>query len=103
MTTKAPVKKPTSKQVPLLVTTTHKGVFFGFGVVPKAGTKEIRIEQAQNCISWDSSIRGVFGLAGKGPNSNCKIGPAVPAITLHDVTAITEATDEAAAAWKKYA
>jgi hypothetical protein len=92
-------KTKTKQLVPLLVTTTHKGVFFGYGT--PTTESEIRLEQAQMCIYWSADVKGVLGLASTGPTKNCKIGPVVPAITLRDVTSVVEASEEAATAWSK--
>lgn len=85
--------------IPLLVTTLHKGVFFGYGQPTQ--NKTIRLTDAQMCVFWDTDTKGVLGLAAQGPNSKCRIGPAVPAITLQDVTSVTEASAEAAEKFKQ--
>lgn len=87
------------KKVPLLVTTEHKGVFFGYGT--PTTDKTIRIEQARMCIYWSADVRGVLGLAQSGPTKDCKITPKVPAITLQKVTSVTETTLDAAEAWER--
>ena len=92
------MKSPNS-ELPLVVTTQHRGVFFGYGQLTT--DKTIRIERARMCVSWSSDMKGVLGLANPGPNAGCRIGPAVPSITLQDVTAIMEASPEAAAKWEK--
>lgn len=84
--------------IPLIVTTAHKGVFFGYGTPTTERT--IRIEQAQMCIYWSSDVKSVVGLAATGPSKTCRIGPPAPAITLQDVTSIMEASSESEAAWK---
>ena len=84
---------------PLLVTTQHKGVFFGYGERSDAST--IELTKARMAIYWSSDCRGVLGLATTGPTKGCKIGPAVNVITLRDVTAVVEVTEEAASAWEK--
>lgn len=86
-----------NKLVPLVVTTAHKGVFFGYG--KPTTNKIIRLEQAQMCVSWSSDIKGIVGLASTGPSKSCRIGPPAPAITLQDVTAVMEVTKEAEKAW----
>ena len=83
---------------PLLVTTAHNGVFFGYGRLSDSET--IRLERARMCIFWPEDTHGVLGLASKGPRQGAKIGPAVPAITLRGVTAMAEVTAVAAAAWE---
>lgn len=88
-----------TKTVPMVVTTAHKGVFFGHGV--PTNDKVITLEKAQMCVYWTTDMRGMPGLAALGPNSACKISPAVPKMTIQDITAICEATPEAVEAWEK--
>ncbi len=83
----------------LVVTTTHKGVFAGYGIPTDEST--IRLEQARMCVYWSADIRGVMGLASTGPGKQCRVGPAVPVLTLRDVTAVMEVTPEAEVAWNK--
>lgn len=95
----------TGKQqgTPVVVTTEHRGVFFGYleGGNPAGSTTDpIIITQAQMCVYWSSDVRGVLGLAATGPTKNCKITPPVPAITLHKITAVMAASDEAVISWK---
>lgn len=83
--------------VPLVVTTEHRGVFFGYG---KPTTETIiRLEQARMCVKWSSDVKGVVGLAANGPSSGCRIGPAAPAITLQKVTAVMEVSQPAEEKW----
>lgn len=91
-----------AKQIPVIVTTIHKGVFFGFlATNADRNAKTVTIEKAQMAVYWPSDQRGVLGLAAQGPVPGCKIGPAVPEMTLHEVTSITTTTPEAAEAWSK--
>jgi hypothetical protein len=86
-----------NKNIPLVVTTAHKGVFFGYG--KPTTNKIIRLEKAQMCVYWSQDVHGVLGLAAIGPSSSCKIGPPVPAMTLQDVTGVMEASKKAESAW----
>lgn len=86
-------------KIPLIVTTAHKGVFFGYG--QPTNEKIIRIECARMCVYWSSDVKGVVGLAAAGPSKDCRIGPAAPALTLQDVTAIMEVSPEAEAKWNQ--
>jgi hypothetical protein len=88
-----------SKSLPLVVTTEYRGVFFGYGEPTTETT--IRLEKAQLCVYWSSDVKGVVGLAAKGPSKNCKIGPPAPAITLQKVTAVLEVSAEAEKRWKE--
>jgi hypothetical protein len=83
--------------VPLVVTTKHRGVFFGYGRVSDA--QIIRLEQARMCVYWAADVKSVVGLAANGPSKGCKIGPAAPAITLQEVTSVMECSKEAEGAW----
>lgn len=87
------------KLQPLIVTTAHKGVFFGYGT--PNGETTIRLERARMCVFWSTDVKGVVGLAATGPTKGCRIGPAAPAITLRDVTAVMEPTNDAVKAWEE--
>jgi hypothetical protein len=84
---------------PLVVTTAHKGVFFGYGEMSDA--KTIVLTNARMCVYWPSDVKGVLGLASKGPTSGSRITFAVPSITLLDVTSVIEIGDDAVKAWEK--
>ena len=86
------------KNIPLVVTTESRGVFFGYGQVTTK--KEVSLEKARMCVYWNEVVRGVLGLAAIGPNSGCKISYAIPGITLQKVTAIMECTPEAVENWE---
>ena len=88
------------KDIPLLVCTAHKGVFFGYG--QPTTDKIIRITDARMCVYWSPDTHGINGLASDGPGKTSRITPAVPAITLQDVTAIMECSEKAAEAWSKF-
>ena len=86
------------KNIPLVVTTLHRGVFFGYG--EPTTEKTIRLIDARMCVFWSSDIKGVLGLAATGPSATCRITPKVPAMTLQDVTGVQETTEQAAKAWE---
>ena len=81
----------------VLVTTAHKGVFFGYAV--KTDGPTIKLRAARNCIYWTVAEKGFLGLASDGPGSGCKIGPAAD-IELRDITCVAEVTDAAAKRWE---
>lgn len=80
-----------------VVTTKHRGVFFG--TVSAVDGTTVTLSGAQMAIYWSPAMRGVFGLASIGPDKDCRIGGPVPMLTLHDVTAVAPCTDEASARW----
>jgi hypothetical protein len=92
-------KASNGKGIPLVVTTAHRGVFFGYG--KPTTDSEIRLTEARMCVYWSAAMRGVLGLATVGPDKDCKIGFAVPVLTLRDVTSITEVSPEAVAKWEQ--
>lgn len=87
------------KVIGLVVTTEHKGVFFGYGT--PTTEKVIRLEKARMAVYWDSNAKSVVGLASQGPGPGCRVGPPAPAITLQEVTSVMECSDEAVQAWEK--
>ncbi len=89
---------PKTTERPVLVTTAHKGVFFGWATVTSGPT--ISLKRARLCIYWSADLMGFMGLAAKGPTSDCKIGPPAD-IELRDITSVTECTSEAAMRWEK--
>lgn len=93
----SPTKKSGAKETAVLITTAHKGVFFGYAV--DTNSKTIKASQVRNCLYWPTSVGGFVGLAVTGPNKDTRIGPAVEEITLHDVTAVLKCTDVAEKAW----
>lgn len=90
------MKKNSERAV--VVTTEHRGVFFGYATETASDT--IELKRARLCVYWTADLRGFMGLASHGPNKGCKIGPAAD-ITLRKVTSVVECTPEAAANWEK--
>lgn len=86
------------KERAVLVTTAHRGVFFGYSVETSGTT--IKLRAARLCVSWSSDLRGFMGLASAGPNSNCRIGPAAD-IEVRDITSVTEVSPQAVEKWEK--
>lgn len=85
------------KQRAVLVTTAHRGVFFGYAT--KTDGETIKLSKARMCIHWTADLRGFMGLAASGPNNSCRIGPAAD-IELRDITSVTEVSPEATKAWE---
>lgn len=81
----------------VLVTTTHRGVFFGYAT--RADGATIKLRAARNCIYWPSSNKGFVGLAAMGPVNGARVGPAAD-MELRDITCVAECTEEAVKAWE---
>lgn len=88
------------EQVAVVVTTLHRGVFFGMADRNKLSEKVMSLKQCKCCIYWAASIGGFLGLASVGPNKDCKIGKEAQEVLLHDVTSVSFASEAAVAAWK---
>jgi len=93
-------KKPTKNNSrPVIVTTAHRGVFFGYAGDTEGET--IKLDRARLCVYWSKDCKGFMGLAANGPTANCRIGPAAD-ITLRNITAVLEVTNpEAVKAWER--
>jgi hypothetical protein len=87
----------TDHERPVLVTTQYRGVFFGYA--RDTSGPSIRLRRGRNAVYWSPEMHGFLGLASKGPDENCRIGPAAD-IEVRDITLVAECTPEAAAAWE---
>jgi len=92
------MKKPNEADRAVVVTTAHKGVFFGYAT--ETGGSTIKLRAGRLCVYWPADLRGFMGLASSGPTKGSRIGPAVD-IEVRDITAVVECTPEATAQWEK--
>ncbi len=84
----------------ILVTTKHRGVFFGYAKKGADLSKTtLSLKKAKMCIYWRNG-NGVMGLAKEGPVGDCKVGSEADIDYLHDVTAVFSVTKEAESVWK---
>lgn len=84
----------------ILVTTQHRGVFFG--MVPDdqdMTAKTMALKGARCAIYWNTT-KGVAELAEDGPNSGSRIGAAADIEALHDITAVWNVQPEAVEKWQ---
>lgn len=85
-----------NKKRPVVVTTEHRGVFFGYA--DKTDGETIKLKDARLCVYWSSDLQGFMGLAAKGPSASCRVGPAAD-IELRNITSVLEVTKEAEKRW----
>lgn len=83
---------------PVLVTTKHRGVFFGYATDTTGDV--ITLKRARCCVKWQG-IRGFLGLTTDGPNKDCRIGPAAEELQLRDITAVALCSPTAVTAWEQ--
>lgn len=88
-----------SDLIPVVVTTAHKGVFFGYINPDHKLNPNIELTKVRMCVSWSGDLKGMPGLAAIGPTEGCRIGLEVPSVALRDVTAVFDCTEKAVAAW----
>lgn len=81
---------------PVLVTTKHRGVFFGYALDTSGET--IDLTRARCAIRFGTT-RGFMELAETGPTKLSKIGARAD-IQVRDVTSVTLVTEQATAAWE---
>lgn len=85
---------------PVVITTEHRGVFFGYVTDDTKLPSEVTLEGARMCVYWTATIKGVMGLAATGPSSDCRVSHAIPKFTAYKVTAVLECSPEAVEKWE---
>jgi hypothetical protein len=81
----------------IVVTTEHRGVFFGYAA--ETDGESIKLRASRLCVYWSAAMGGFMGLAEKGPDRDCKIGPRAD-ITLRKITSVIEVTPAAVERWE---
>lgn len=89
--------KENSKERAVLVTTAHRGVFFGYASETSGET--IKLRAARLAVYWAADLRGFMGLASFGPSKGCRIGPPAD-IELRQITSVVEVSPEAVQKWE---
>ena len=86
-----------TQERPVLVTTAHRGVFFGYAT--KTDGETIALKRSRLCVYWSADVRGFMGLAANGPSPSCRVGPPAD-ITLRNITAVLDVTPDAVVKWE---
>lgn len=89
--------KANGKERAVVVTTQHRGVFFGYAADTDGDI--IKLRAARNCLYWPNENKGFMGLAAVGPVRGARVGPAAD-ISLRDITSVIECTEDAVRAWE---
>ena len=90
-------KESATTEIAVLVTTAHRGVFFGYTSDTQGAI--IKLRNARNCLYWPAENKGFMGLANMGPMKGARVGPAAD-IELRDITSVAQCTDAAVTAWE---
>ena len=85
----------------VVVTTEHRGVFFGYVLDDSKAPAQITLSRARNCVYWAANVRGFLGLASSGPLEGSRVGPPAPEFTVYGLTSVAACTPEAVEAWER--
>lgn len=91
--------KPAKLGRPVIVTTAHKGVFFGYAEDTDGET--IKLMGARMCLFWCEEVGSFMGLAAVGPLNGSNVGRRAD-ITIRNITAVLEMTDAAVKCWEAF-
>jgi hypothetical protein len=94
----APITIPTG--TPVLITTIHNGVFFGYVEELDTDRKIGKFSNMRCCLYWPDTNKGFLGLAVWGPKEGARISPAPAMAVITDLTSVVVCSPEAAAAWE---
>lgn len=86
----------------VLVTTQHRGVFYG--LVPDdqdMNARTMALTGARCAIRWGTTD-GVAQLAATGPTTESKVGAKADLPALHDITAVWAVTAQAQGEWERW-
>jgi hypothetical protein len=92
-----PHRSKKNQERAVVVTTAHRGVFFGYAT--DVDGEIIKLRAARCCLTWSTEIKGFIGLAATGPSKNCRIGPSAD-MEVRAITSVISCTPEAVAAWE---
>ena len=82
----------------VLVTTAHRGVFFGY--TDDTSGEKIKLTAARNCLYWPAADKGFLGLANMGPLKGSRVGPPAT-IEVRNISCVAECTPQAVKRWEE--
>lgn len=85
---------------PVLVTTEHRGVFFGYVADDSNFPTQITLTRMRNCIQW-RNMKGFLELTTTGPTKDCRVGPCAERGTLAKCTGVWDVEPKAVDAWEQ--
>jgi hypothetical protein len=93
-------EKQKARAVVITTDKDKRGVFFGFTAETPGDGESCTLAECRMAVYWSADVRGVVGLAAKGPTKGCRITPAVTRGTIHGCTSVLECSDKAVTAWR---
>lgn len=88
------------KKIPVLITTTGRGVFFGYIDEKDIDKDPIAVKDMQMVVYWSADVKGVFGLCVNGPSNACRVSKPVNNRQLKNIESITDVSKAAEKQWK---
>jgi len=95
------LKTEKTEKKAVVVTTEHRGVFFGYVLDDSKAPAQITLSRARNCVYWAANVRGFLGLATSGPLEGSRVGPAAAEFVIYKLTSVVTCTPEAVDAWER--
>ena len=83
----------------ILITTEHRGVFFGYVHDRQEMTARTMSLNGARCAIYWGTTKGVAELAETGPTKASRIGAAADILAIHDITAVWAVTAGAEQKW----
>jgi len=89
------------KKLKVMLTTdsTKRGVFTCLINEKDKNLENIEAEDIRMVVYWSTDVKGIIGLAAKGPSKSCRVTAAVKKGIIKGVVGVFELTD---AAYKKF-
>lgn len=84
-------------EIPVIVCTDKRGVFFGY--TTDISGEIIKLRSSRMAFYWSANQGGVMGLASEGPRDGSKIGARAD-IELRGITCVMRCTPESVKAWE---
>jgi hypothetical protein len=87
--------KPNGKtERPVMVTTSHRGIFTGYTTDPD-DKETITLVRARMVVYYSADAHSVVGIAKAGPGKGARVSPSIPKICLRNITSVAELSPEA--------
>ena len=106
MTAVKQVKQVKQDEQAVVISTAHRGVFFGYATVSAIDAWErdtnasIKLRRARMCLVWPTTQRGYPGLVADGPHEGARVSPPASSLTFANVASVGDATPLSVARWE---
>jgi hypothetical protein len=87
----------TQEKQAVIVTTAHRGIFFGYSSVDTEDAMRadiITLADARMIVYHSSDSHGVIGMGKRGPGTDARVSSNVTSLTLKSLTSVFPVTDD---------